>query len=66
MRPPNDHVPYSSTSFDSPQFYSSKSPDRVIPDASKSADFVLPVEIYHYHFQKTQKSNIETGKLDLL
>ncbi|GFU74137.1 hypothetical protein TNCV_1642611 [Trichonephila clavipes] len=37
--------PYSITSSDSPQFYSFKSPERVILDTSESKNFVLPVEI---------------------
>ncbi|GFX23591.1 putative transposable element [Trichonephila clavipes] len=45
IRPPNDPVPYSSTSSDSPQFYSSNSPDMIIPDKFKSKNFVLLVEI---------------------
>ncbi|GFX74342.1 retrovirus-related Pol polyprotein from transposon 297 [Trichonephila clavipes] len=44
-RPPNDSVSYSSTNSDSSQSCSSKSPDMVIPYASKSTNFVLPVQI---------------------
>ncbi|GFX68778.1 hypothetical protein TNCV_4070221 [Trichonephila clavipes] len=45
VRPPNDPVSYSPTNSDSPQFYFFKSPNMVIPDTSKSTNFVLPVEI---------------------
>ncbi|GFW41834.1 hypothetical protein TNCV_5441 [Trichonephila clavipes] len=59
MRLPNDHVPYSYTSSDSPQFYSSKSPDIVIPKIPSRRDIAST-------YKKNQKSNTEAGKLDLL
>ncbi|GFY29935.1 hypothetical protein TNCV_4072481 [Trichonephila clavipes] len=43
MIPPNDHVPYS---FGSTQPYSSKSPDMVIPDTSKSPNFAHSIKMY--------------------